>query len=401
MMRATCAVLLVVLPALWSLAEVHVDVPEARLHYEHLLYGQRSWLPARGLDADNLLGVDRYTLVSESRPELGVAVGQADLLLQPRWIWQRQNLHADRADASNWFSTTDWYFQTLRMRVQGDWGYFSGGRQALVWGPGLLFAPSNPFDPYTAKLHPKAEPSAADYWIIEGLVLDSWSVTGIFHSGRGQRSGAFSEAAALKADYLDGRWHGSLNVAKAESEDWHLGCFVSAHLTEALVGYSELGLQDQVPTLLIGGSYTTWQRWMISLEYLHSGPGERRLAVSEMLSDLLASAAGIEESTLRQGGASVDTLSDLRSVASLHWPLRKNYLLLQAFYPQWRRKIDSLCQYLYNLDDQSGRLLVYGESELGSHWRLFGLGAVYHGGRNAEFGGIIDYAATFGVTIHL
>lgn len=71
--------------------------------------------------------------------------------------------------------------------------------------------------------------------------------------------------------------------------------------------------------------------------------------------------------------------------------LRKNYALLQYTQNNIKNRIDLTLRWTQNLDDgscQSATLLAY---SFGNHLELFSVGTLNLGGKNTEFGSILNY----------
>jgi hypothetical protein len=77
--------------------------------------------------------------------------------------------------------------------------------------------------------------------------------------------------------------------------------------------------------------------------------------------------------------------------------LRKNYAMLQYSQTNIQNKIEIFMRWTQNLDDGSGQASAYITYSLGNHFELFSLGVADAGGRDTEFGSILNYQLMFGL----
>jgi hypothetical protein len=148
------------------------------------------------------------------------------------------------------------------------------------------------------------------------------------------------------------------------------------------------------PVLLAGGSYTFGTNGTLTLEYAYHSPGYsdaeadtyyslRRKAARAISSGGLISALG--QMTL---GQTANT--GLRF-------LRKNYAILQYTQNNIKNSIDLVLRWTQNLDDGSGQLTTVVTYSLGKHMELFSVGTVMAGGKDTEFGSILNYQCMIGL----
>ena len=77
--------------------------------------------------------------------------------------------------------------------------------------------------------------------------------------------------------------------------------------------------------------------------------------------------------------------------------LRKNYAMLQYTQNNIKNSIDLVLRWTQNLDDGSGQFTGLVTYSLGKHMELFSVGTVMAGGKNTEFGSILDYQWMIGL----
>jgi hypothetical protein len=225
----------------------------------------------------------------------------------------------------------------------------------------------------------------------------------------------------LKIDYTGRENYGSIILSYKEDSQTLLGFFGGWTISDAILLYGEgviaqgskalypvrdsslfgasmqkLHQDDSTikPVFLLGGSYTFAASGTLSVEYTYYSPGYshaeadryyrlRRRAAEAISSGGLASALG--QKTLAE---TVNT--GLRF-------LRKNYAMLQYTQNNIKNKIDLTLRWTQNLNDGSGQFTTVVSYSLGNHLELFSVGTVMAGGKNTEFGSILDYQWMIGL----
>ncbi|MDP2158742.1 MAG: hypothetical protein Q8K68_13660, partial [Nitrospirota bacterium] len=77
--------------------------------------------------------------------------------------------------------------------------------------------------------------------------------------------------------------------------------------------------------------------------------------------------------------------------------LRKNYALLQYTQNNIKNNLDLTLRWTRNLDDGSGQLTALVTYSLGNHLELFSVGVLNGGGKDTEYGSIMDYQLMLGL----
>ena len=77
--------------------------------------------------------------------------------------------------------------------------------------------------------------------------------------------------------------------------------------------------------------------------------------------------------------------------------LRRNYTLFQYVQNNINNVLDLTLRWTQNLDDGSGQFTAVLAYSLGKHLELFTVGTLTAGGKNSEFGSILDYQGMIGV----
>jgi hypothetical protein len=233
-------------------------------------------------------------------------------------------------------------------------------------------------------------------------------------------SSAFAETYALKLDYAGRKNYASIILSQKDSKNT-LGYFGGWTLSDAILIYAEGSLtqgsnalyprknhsylgasmqqirqddQSIEPVILVGSSYTLETSGTFSLEYVYnaSGYSDGEAGIYYNLRQKGAAAFNI--------GGMVGTLGQ-KTLAQTANPglkyLRKNYVMLQYSQGNIKNKIDLTLRWTQNLDDGSGQFLSLVSYSLGNHLELFSSGMLNAGGKNTEFGSVLNYQVMIGV----
>ncbi|MDO9350985.1 MAG: hypothetical protein Q7U55_07080 [Deltaproteobacteria bacterium] len=382
---------------------------------------------------NNFLQIPRYLADLEIRPDLRLKVDPLELSAKPRMrleysIWREGH----RKGESEW--DDDWYINEwlVRWKVRENL-FISYGRENLQWGPSFLFSPSNPFFQDNGRRNPYLEVPGMDFGRLVWIPGSSWTISFIANTDEGRNKTAsgfpigfpqgtpFEKTYALKIDYTGRQNYGSIIFSHREDSLNSLGFFGGWTISDAILLYGEgvitqgskalypkrdsspfgasmqkLHQDDSTikPVLLIGGSYTFAASGTLSMEYVYYSPGYsdadtdtyyslRRRAAGAISSGGLVSALG-----QKNLGETVNT--GLRF-------LRKNYALFQYTQTNIKNKIDLTLRWTQNLDDGSGQFTGLVTYYLGKHLELFSVGTAMAGGKNTEFGSILDYQWMIGL----
>jgi hypothetical protein len=374
---------------------------------------------------NNFLKLPHYLADLEIQPDLRLNIDPLELSLKPRMkleygIWREGDLKGK----SEW--TNDWYINEWLARWKVLQNLFlSYGRENLQWGPSFLFSPSNPFFQDNGRRNPYLEVPGMDFGRLVWIPGSALTISCIANTDEGQNKivnpGPFDKTYALKVDYTGRENYGSMILSYKEDSETLLGFFGGWTISDAILLYGE-GVMSQgskalypmrdsslfgasmqklhqddstiKPVLLLGGSYTFAASGTLSVEYTYYSPGYshaeadryyhlRRRAAEAISSGGLVSALG--QKTLAE---TVNT--GLRF-------LRKNYAMLQYNQNNIKNKIDLTLRWTQNLNDGSGQFTTVVSYSLGNHLELFSVGTVMVGGKNTEFGSILDYQWMIGL----
>ncbi|MGD0022804.1 MAG: hypothetical protein ABSC54_10940, partial [Smithellaceae bacterium] len=151
---------------------------------------------------------------------------------------------------------------------------------------------------------------------------------------------------------------------------------------------------DIKPIILAGGSYTLEASGTFSLEYAYNAPGYNS-DEAEIYYALRRNAAAAFNTGGMAGTLGLMTLGQTIN-PGLRF-LRKNYAMLQYLQSNIKNKIEIFIRWTQNLDDGSCQASAYVTYSLGNHFELFSLGVVSGGGRDTEFGSLLNYQLMFGL----
>lgn len=366
---------------------------------------------------NDFLKLPRYRTDFEIRPDIGLNLKRLHLSVKPRLNLQRRQWEEGVwAGETQW--DDDWFINEWIFRLRTtDRLFLSYGRENLQWGPSYLFSPSNPFFRDNGRSNPKQEIPGMDFARAVWLPAPFWTVSLIANTDEGRQtlpSALFKKTYALKIDYTGQDSYGSLILSHREGGRNRLGSFAGWTATDALLLYAEgtlargsdayypqidespfdaamqkLYTEDPSlqPTILLGGSYTLEMGPTLTLEYVYNGPGYSD-ADAALFYRLRERASEGFQSSGPEKGLGSDVLS--RTLDPGLRLLRRNYVMLQYNHNDIRDVLNLTLRWTQNLDDHSGQFISVLEYFIGDHLEVFSIGTVNAGGRDTEFGSILD-----------
>ena len=390
--------------------------------------------------SNNFLQMAQYITVLELRPDMRLNLDPLDLSAKPRvrldYSFWREGIRKGESQGDD-----DWFVNEWLARLKARENLFlSYGRENLQWGPSFLFSPSNPFFQDNGRRNPYLEVPGMDFGRLVWIPASSWTVSFIANTNEGlnKTSGPgvflssslpppFEKTYVLKIDYTGRQNYGSMILSHRDGFNDSFGFFGGWTISDAVLLYAEgvvtqgsealypkknsspfgASMQQSYldstatrPVVLIGGSYTFEAKGTLSTEYAYYSPGYsdaqaesyytlRRKAgrafQAGQIFSLGSPLSGLGQMTL---GQTADTGLRL---------LRRNYALLQYTQNNINNVIDLTFRWTQNLDDGSGQFTAVLAYSLGNHLELFTVGTLMAGGKNTEFGSILDYQCMIGV----
>jgi hypothetical protein len=373
----------------------------------------------------NFLQIPRYLADLEIRPDLRLNMDFLDLSAKPRMrlgysIWREGNLKGE----SEW--NDDWYINEwlARLKVRENL-FLSYGRENLQWGPSSLFSPSNSFFQDNGRRNPYVEVPGMDFGRLVWIPGSSWTLSFIDNTDEGHNKIIgpipFEKTYALKVDYTGRENYGSMILSYKEDSQTLLGFFGGWTISDAILLYGE-GVIAQgskafypkkdrspleasmikvheddstiKPVLLIGGSYTFGTNGTLTMEYAYYSPGYGD-AEADTYYSLRRKAANVINLGGRISELAQMTLGQTAGTGLRF--LRRNYGLLQYTQSNIKNAVDLMVRWTQNLDDGSGQFTGLVTYFLGKHLELFSIGTVMAGGKDTEFGSILDYQWMIGL----
>lgn len=385
--------------------------------------------------SNEFLQIPRYVGDAEARPDFRLAFDRLEASARPRAridfsAWRDGPREGDTEWDSDLF-LNEWL---VRAGVRENL-FVSYGRENLQWGPSFLFSPSNPFFQDNGRRNTFLEVPGMDFARLVWIPAQSWSLSFIANTGAGLNTATgpgaflsgtppppFERTYTVKADYTGRETYASLILSRREDGENVLGFFGGRTMSDAILLYGEGSLSqgsrglypvrapsspfgatmEQVhehdsalyPVILLGASYTFESKGILTLEYAYYGPGygagdaqdyydlRRRAAAAAGLAGPIS---GLGRQTL---GAQADTGLRL---------LRRNYAMMQYTQTKIGNKADITLRWTQNFDDGSGQATALASYALGGHVELFSVATVTAGGKNTEFGSILDYQWMLGL----
>jgi hypothetical protein len=373
---------------------------------------------------NNFLQLPHYTANLELRPDLRLNLEPLELSAKPRArlefdIWKEGFRQGD----TQWIS--DAYINEWLARLKARENLFiSYGRENLQWGPSFLFSPSNPFFSDNGRSNPFLEVPGMDFARVVWIPHSLWTVSFMVNTDEGRNTllgpDPFEKTYALKVDYTDREYYASVILSEKDYKKT-LGFFGGWTISDAVLLYGEGSLTqgsnalyaqkdmsplgasmqkihqddpDIKPIILAGGSYTLEASGTFSLEYVYNAPGYNS-DEAEIYYALRRNAAASFNMGGMAGALGQMTLGQTIN-PGLRF-LRKNYAMLQYLQSNIKNKIEIFMRWTQNLDDGSCQASAYVTYSLGNHFELFSLGVVSGGGRDTEFGSLLNYQLMFGL----
>jgi hypothetical protein len=375
---------------------------------------------------NNFLQVPRYLGNLELRPDMRFNLDPVDLMAKPRMrleysAWTGAGI---RERGSKW--DDDWYVNEWLARLKVRENLFvSYGRENLQWGPSFLFSPSNPFFPDNGRRNPYLEVPGSDFARLVWIPESSWTLSFIANTDEDRNKpigpDPFEQTYAAKIDYAGRENYASLILSHRERSGNTAGFLGGWTVSDAVLLYGEGAVSEGgralypdrdrsplgasmrqidkdstalTPVLLVGGSYTFESKGTMTLEYAQNSQGYSD-AQAERYYALRRRAASALNSRGMMSGLAQMTLGQTAATGLKF--LRKNYLLLQYTQSNIRNVLDLTFRWTQNLDDGSCQFTTLVTYSLGDHMELFSVGTVDGGGKNTEFGSIIDYQWMVGI----
>ncbi len=373
---------------------------------------------------NNFLQLPHYTANLELRPDLRLNLEPLELSVKPRATLEFDiSKEGSCQGDTQWISDVFIYEAIARLKARENL-FISYGRENLQWGPSFLFSPSNPFFQNNGRSNPFLELPGMDFARVVWIPHSSWTTSFIINTDEGRNTlfgpGPFEKIYALKVDYTGRENYASIILSQKDYKK-SLGFFGGWTVSDAVLVYGEgvmtegsqalypqqdsspLGASMQQihqddsaiqPILLVGSSYTFEASGTISMEYAYNGPGYNADEAGAYYT-----LRGKGAAALNMGGpaAALGQLTLYQTINPGLIFLRKNYVMLQYLQSNIKNKIEIFMRWTQNLDDGSCQASAYVTYSLGNHLELFSLGVVSGGGRDTEFGSLLNYQLMFGL----
>ncbi|MFT3734195.1 MAG: hypothetical protein QM776_04095 [Rhodocyclaceae bacterium] len=356
----------------------------------------------RGSPYSRVARVADHSFNLEARPDVSWSHEQFATTLKPRFITSALpgERHSDAWLNEGW----------LRWRP-ADGLSLQAGREALLWGPGAFWNPSNPFFSENSKDNAKREVSGHDIARARWQINEHSALSLIRQFSQGHRARDKAQRNALKLDWVGDEASAAALVSRANDTppDWQGWAQWTA--SDALLVYAEAGYvhggQWQVPVAaatpsgwrlqtqdtrahtnaLLGASYTFESNWTLATEYWRNGGGLND-------ADATARAQASEALASAPHGLADQQLGALLNAST---PMRRHYAGLQLINGS-DAKTGWTLRYKRNLDDDSGEAYVMAKRDLGDQWQLWASVMLRHGTRGSEYGRWVRGSTMLGVS---
>ena len=389
----------------------------------------------RVVGAGNLLRVNniflegrRYSLNGELRPDFFLNYRRIWLSLKPRVALTSYKWKEERSFEGGWHTKDDWFINEAlaSLGITRDL-YASFGREVVMWGPSYLFSPSNPFYKANLKTNPLSEAPGMEFGRLIWIMNPTWTLSFIanVNEGRVNFPFGFEPTYALKLDFTGDRKYFSVIPSKREGDRVQVGAFGGWSVSDALAVHGEMSVFQGInplyrlsgverlgspaldlpaspgvgkytdtgieTLLLVGGSYTLEAGPTLTLEYIYNSEGLKdeqadRLVLqrSQLASFFVAGPVNLSPDVL-DGTINPEVTF-----------FRRHYLMFQYQQIHILDRINLLLRYTYNFDDHSSRLTPVVSLDVGKHTRLYFVGRINFGSKDAEFRSLYDHSYTVG-----
>ncbi len=351
---------------------------------------------------NSVLGIARTQYLSDTRLDLALKSGDADLVLKPRLVGEI------REGAAGSSSKSELYLSQAfgRFRLRPDLT-ITVGRELLTWGPANFRSPSNPYYYDAGKTRPLEDVPGVDLARIDWSFGRWTSTVGYVQGGR-RNDEAWRRSLLLKLAYRghDFMIGGVLGKSRGKSsftgghaqfsvgDAWLLygelsSTPSSAFANDVVVAQSTSRATGRSTLATVGASYTFEGGASLATEYLHDGRGYGKDVQASYFSRVANVPASGSPATGEAGG---DGATRLLGRDYLYVLLQSN---LQDPATYWR------ASWTVNLQDRSRQLLLYGEHSLHPQAVVFASFLWNAGGRSTEFGAVVRSTATVGFKFFL
>ncbi|MGH8500416.1 MAG: hypothetical protein ACRERV_16645, partial [Methylococcales bacterium] len=299
------------------------------------------------LNAANRLGIPRYQMAVDIRPDLFLDYDYFSAIFKPR-MQLRANQWEDGIYDNQSHTDTDFFIYEGSLTLKFDNRVFiSYGRENLQWGPAAMLSASNPFNQNNNQNSPATELQAMDYakliWVPSAKFSASFLTNTDIGRFKEPFNRGFHNTYALKLDYTGKDYYLSLIPSyQHEGEKFRLGYIGQWNITDAVLVYSEGSIIEQKGdfSLLFGGAYTFQKGGTVSFEYLH-----------------------------HENGCTLEPVSLCLTPAYNDNPLgaffRKDYLQFQYYDGEIFDRFNLLLRWTYGLNDRSNFAIGYLQYEIG------------------------------------
>lgn len=359
----------------------------------------------------------------EFRPDFSLSYQAIDLMVKPRfqYIWEHVDTTSEDYDQKD----SSAFINEWRIRAGlTNRAFISYGREVLLWGPSMLFSPSNPFFIDNGRSDPFRELGGRDY--LQAIYLPNQNLTFSLISnvaqGRGENFdlAEFERTDAIKMDYIGQKGYSSLILSHQQDGPYQIGGYFQLTLSDALLLYGEGGYTQGTQALypyqtvsppgwdfvaskrdghgtfgnsLLGLAYTFAAGPTVNVEYIYNSAGYSDQEARDYFN--MAEQLG---SDFASGDLSVASL--LAQAADPRLPLlRRHYMFVQFLNTNIRNKLDVTLRYTRSLDDNSGNFIAIFDLAANDNTHLFALGLVNHGDARSEFGRYIGNQWLIGINL--
>ena len=388
-----------------------VDQTTLAAEYNLYLRSQLQWLyrdikEDKNNNPDNrVFRLAENSAEAELRPTLESNFSHISLSLNPRLDYQFDHNRYSREEDTN---LTLRYWQA---ELTKDAFNVKAGQYVQLWGPSVLFSPSNRYHTDNGSTNPKSELAAREFVEATWYCNTFWDIEFIANVGSGKQTlSDFSASGDIRANWVGDRLSTTLQVSYL-NPGWGWGGLLQWTLNDAWILYAdglyapfgvpnnftsqnESSLGDPELKAVAGLSYTFQNGLNLAVDYYYNGRGFNKTDSALLFQQGIDATAD-----LLQGNNAENALSFISTLNQQpFFTISKNYAATRLSHSQLLDGLSASVTAINNLDDHSARYVIIFDYDVGDALSLFTNFNTVSGNSRTEFGRFFN--SQFSIGLH-
>ena len=346
------------------------------------------------------LAEDRAAL--ELRPTLESQWQNLSLTLDPRFVYLAEkndrNLNDEVSDAGLRYWQSEW---------QGQRFSLTAGQYVQLWGPSVIFSPSNRYHIDNGNTNPNSELLAREFVEADWFINEAWDLQIVANVGDGdQNLENFKRSGDLRLSWtgeaISTTWQTTwLNPG------WGAGGLIQWTVNGALLlyadglyaGFNKGNFLDRTSSsnkstrVVSGFSYTFNNGSTVAVDYYYNGTGLSAKTGQAQLQQSIDAASQIVEGDTSP--ALIDTIRQINNQA--FFTLSKRYAVVRLSHNALWDYLSASFIFISNLEDRSRQHILSLDSDYGKTLSLFAHINIFKGDSLTEFGRFFDHQVSLGL----